>query len=112
MKKKEFVRLFVSVEIPLDEYKFRHEYKLFLKHLNKYQNSLNYQTPIQKMLTTSECLSLVPLILEQFVSHNGIDLSIVDDCLYARPISNRCIFGRTKHFSINNWLQQHPLSKF
>jgi hypothetical protein len=63
------------------------------------------------MLTTPECVPLVPLILEQFVSDHGIDLSIVDDCLYARPMKARCIFGRSKHFSTDDWLQQHPLSK-
>jgi hypothetical protein len=64
------------------------------------------------MLTSPDLVPLVPLILEQFVSEHGLDLSIVDDCLYARPLKKRCIFGRTKHFSTDNWLQQHPLSNF
>ncbi|CAF3558235.1 unnamed protein product [Rotaria sp. Silwood1] len=114
LKKKDIVRLFVSVRIPIEQYNFRFEYKQFLKHYNEpyvQSNSLPfYQTPIQRMLTTPECVSLVPLILEQFVSDHGTDLSIVDDCLYARPTKTRCIFGRTKHFSTDNWLQQHPLS--
>lgn len=63
------------------------------------------------MLTTPECISLVPLILEQFVDKNGIDLSIIDDSLYGRPGKTRCIFGQAKEFSTANWLQQHPLSK-
>ncbi|CAF1307425.1 unnamed protein product [Rotaria sordida] len=114
LKKKDIVRLFISVRIPIEQYNFRYEYKEFLKHYNEpyiQANSLPfYQTPIQRMLTTPECVPLVPLILEQFVSDHGIDLSIVDDCLYARPIKTRCIFGRTKHFSTDNWLQQHPLT--
>ncbi|UJR32325.1 hypothetical protein I4U23_019789 [Adineta vaga] len=114
LKKKDIVRLFISVRIPIEQYNFRHQYKQFLKHYNEpfVQNNASpfYQTPIQRMLTTPECVPLVPLILEQFVSDRGIDLSIVDDCLYARPTKTRCIFGRTKHFSTDNWLQQHPLT--
>jgi len=53
---------------------------------------------------------LVPLLLEQFVGEDGVDLSVVDDCLRARPAPNRCIFGRSKHFSSSDWLNQHPLS--
>ena len=53
---------------------------------------------------------LVPLLLEQFVGDDGIDLSVIDDCLRARPAANRCIFGRSKRFSTSNWLKQHPLS--
>ncbi len=98
----------------MEQYNFRHQYKQFLKHFNEPFIQTNaspfYQTPIQRMLTTPECIPLVPLILEQFVSNHGIDLSIVDDCLYARPMKTRCIFGRTKHYSTDNWLQQHPLS--
>ncbi|CAF1281745.1 unnamed protein product [Rotaria magnacalcarata] len=113
-KKKDIVRLFISVRIPVEQYNFRYQYKQFLKHYNEpfvQTNSLPfYQTPIQRMLTTPEYVPLVPLILEQFVSDNGSDLSIVDDCLYARPTKARCIFGRTKHFSTGNWLQQHPLT--
>ncbi|CAF0925491.1 unnamed protein product [Adineta steineri] len=114
LKKKDIVRLFISVRIPVEQYNFRHQYKQFLKHYNEpfvqTNSSSFYQTPIQRMLTTPECVPLVPLILEQFVSNHGIDLSIVDDCLYARPMKTRCIFGRTKHFSTDNWLQQHPLT--
>lgn len=111
LKKKDIVRLFLSVDIPIEQYNFRHEYKSFLKHCNKALNPLfTYQTPIQRMLVTPECIPLVPLILEQFVSHNGIDLSIVDDCLYARPTKTRCLFGRSKYFSSNDWSQEHPLS--
>ena len=55
-------------------------------------------------------LPLVPLLLEQFVGEDGVDLSIIDDCLRARPAANRCIFGRSKRFSTTKWLKQHPLS--
>jgi hypothetical protein len=63
------------------------------------------------MLATPELVTLVPIILEQFIDNNEIDLSIIDDCLYARPGKLRCVFGRTKSFSTANWLEQHPLSK-
>jgi hypothetical protein len=53
---------------------------------------------------------LVPMLLEQFVGEDGIDLSVVDDCLRARPSAHRCIFGRSKRFATSNWLKQHPLS--
>lgn len=53
---------------------------------------------------------LVPLLLEQFVGEDGVDLSVVDDCLRARPSPHRCIFGRSKRFTTTNWLKQHPLS--
>lgn len=109
-KKKDFVQLLISVQLPDEERDFRDKYKSFLKHSNKVFTSNFYETPIQRMLKTKEFVSLVPLVLEQFVDHNGIDLSVVDDCLYSRPSKHRCIFGRTKHFSANNWLQEHPLS--
>ncbi|CAF1528294.1 unnamed protein product [Didymodactylos carnosus] len=114
LKKIDFVRMFISVRIPQEDKQFRHQYKKFLCHYNEpYQNATNgypfYETPIQRMLTTHELIPLVPLMLEQFVSDRGIDLSIVDDCLFARPNKLRCIFGRTKHFSSDDWLEQHPL---
>ncbi len=115
MKKVDIVRLCVSVRIPAEQDRFREQYNSFLQHYNQpftRSDSLSfYQTPIQRMLMTPECVPLVPLMLEQFVSNNGIDLSIIDDCLYARPDKTRCVFGGTKHFSTRNWLQQHPLSK-
>jgi len=58
----------------------------------------------------TEMVPLVPMLLEQFVGEDGIDLSVVDDCLRARPAAHRCIFGRSKRFSTSNWLKQHPLS--
>lgn len=53
---------------------------------------------------------LVPLLLEQFIGEDAVDLSIVDDCLRACPAANRCIFGHSKRFSSSDWLKQHPLS--
>jgi hypothetical protein len=115
LKKKDIIRLFVSVRIPSEESTFHQQYKSFLKHYNEPFNQPNslsfYQTPLQRMLTTPECFPLVPILLEQFVDNNGIDLSIIDDTLYARPGKTRCIFGQATDFSTTNWLQQHPLSK-
>ena len=115
LKKIDIVRVFVSVQVPAKHRNFHNQYRSFLKHYNEPyfvpNASLFYQTPIQRMLTTPECVPLVPLLLEQFVSDDGIDLSVIDDCLYARPHKNRCIFGRGKHFSTADWLEQHPLSE-
>ena len=55
-------------------------------------------------------IPLVPLLLEQFVGEDGVDLSVIDDCLRARPAANHCLFGRSKTFSSTNWLKQHPLA--
>ncbi|CAF3890334.1 unnamed protein product [Adineta steineri] len=114
LRKKDVIRLFVTVRIPVEQYTFRQQYKLFLRHYNQpfiqLGSSFFYQTPIQRMLTTPECISLVPLLLEQFVDNNGIDLSIIDDCLYIQPEKTRCIFGRGLNFSTRDWLKQHPLT--
>lgn len=53
---------------------------------------------------------LVPLLLEQFISESGVDLSIVDDCLYSAPSDDRCLFGRGKRFTSSSWIKEHPLS--
>ncbi|UJR36009.1 hypothetical protein I4U23_028748 [Adineta vaga] len=111
LKKSDFVRTFISVRIPGDERELYRSYKTFLKHYNvAYSGSSYDQTPVQRMLTMTEMLPLVPLLLEQFVGEDGVDLSVVDDCLRARPSHHRCIFGRSKRFSTSNWLKQHPLS--
>ncbi|CAF0923120.1 unnamed protein product [Adineta steineri] len=111
LKKSEFVRTFISVRIPGDERELYRSYKNFLRHYNvAYSGSSYDQTPVQRMLTMTEMVPLVPLLLEQFVGEDGIDLSVVDDCLRARPSPHRCIFGRSKRFSTSNWLKQHPLS--
>lgn len=129
LKKPDFVRTFISVRIPSEERQLYQAYKSFLKHYNvAYSGSIYDQTPVQRMLTMvsshpsnfesetffvsfqTEMVPLVPLLLEQFVGEDGVDLSVVDDCLRARPAANRCIFGRSKRFSTSNWLKQHPLS--
>ncbi|CAF3499684.1 unnamed protein product [Rotaria sp. Silwood1] len=111
LRKPDFVRTFISVRIPGDERELYRSYKNFLKHYNVgYSGSSYDQTPIQRMLTMTEMIPLVPLLLEQFVGEDGIDLSIVDDCLRASPAPHRCMFGRSKRFSTSNWLKQHPLS--
>ncbi|CAF1341765.1 unnamed protein product [Rotaria sp. Silwood1] len=111
LKKPDFVRIFISVRIPNEERELYRSYKYFLKHYNVAYSGSNYdQTPIQRMLSMSEMVPLVPLLLEQFISEDAIDLSVIDDCLRARPAGNRCIFGRNKRFSSSEWLKQHPLS--
>jgi len=128
LKKSDFVRTFISVRIPADERELYRSYKNFLKHYNvPYSGSTYDQTPVQRMLTMvrrtynelmmiiiiffqTEMIPLVPVLLEQFVGEDGVDLSVIDDCLRARPSANRCIFGRSKRFSTSNWLKQHPLS--
>ncbi|CAF1283778.1 unnamed protein product, partial [Rotaria sordida] len=111
LKKPDFVRIFISVRIPNEERELYRSYKYFLKHYNvAYSGSSYDQTPIQRMLTMPEMVPLVPLLLEQFISEDAVDLSVIDDCLRVRPAVNRCIFGRTKRFSTSDWLKQHPLS--
>ncbi|CAF2098333.1 unnamed protein product [Rotaria magnacalcarata] len=51
---------------------------------------------------TAEMIPWVPLLLEQFVGEDGVDLSVVDDCLRARLVAHRCMFGRSKRFSTSN----------
>ena len=52
LKKPEFVRIFVSVRIPVDERELYRSYKYFLKHYNLAYSGSNYdQTPVQRMLT-------------------------------------------------------------
>ncbi|CAF0744146.1 unnamed protein product [Didymodactylos carnosus] len=111
LKKSDFVRVFISVRIPPEEREVYRLYKNFLRHYNfAYSGSSYDQTPIQRMLTMAEMVPLVPVLLEQFVGEDGIDLSVIDDCLRARPSAHKCIFGRSKRFSSTNWLKQHPLS--
>lgn len=52
LKKPEFVRIFISVRIPVDERELYRSYKNFLKHYNLAYSGSNYdQTPVQRMLT-------------------------------------------------------------
>ena len=55
-------------------------------------------------------IPLVPLLLEQFVGEDGVDLSVVDDCLRTCPSFSHCMFGHSKRFASSDWLKQHPLS--
>ncbi|CAF3747295.1 unnamed protein product [Rotaria magnacalcarata] len=92
LKKTEFVRTFISVRIPGDERGLYRSYKKILKHYNfGYSGSSYDQTPIQRMLTVwyAEMIPWVPLLLEQFVGEDGVDLSVVDDCLRARLAAHR-----------------------
>jgi hypothetical protein len=52
LKKSPFVRIFISVRIPVDECELYRHYKNFLKHYNiAYPESTYEQTPLQRMLT-------------------------------------------------------------
>ncbi|CAF1681732.1 unnamed protein product, partial [Adineta ricciae] len=111
LKKPDFVRIFISVRIPSEERELYSSYKYFLKHFNApYSGSTYNQTPIQRMLTMTEMIPLVPLLLEQFVGEDGVDLSVVDDCLRTCPSFSHCMFGHSKRFASSDWLKQHPLS--
>ncbi|CAF2057157.1 unnamed protein product [Rotaria magnacalcarata] len=69
------------VRIPSDERELYRPYKYFLKHYNvAYSGSSYDQTPIQRMLT-------------MFIGENVIDLSIIGDCLRARPAGNRSLIA-------------------
>ncbi|CAF1190126.1 unnamed protein product, partial [Rotaria magnacalcarata] len=100
------------VRIPSDERELYRPYKYFLKHYNvAYSGSSYDQTPIQRMLTMVrnswkilhfrifefllfyDQIPLVPLLLKQFIGENVIDLSIIGDCLRARPAGNRSLIA-------------------
>ena len=64
-------------------------------------------------------IPFVPNLLNQFVDDDGMDLSVIDDCLCSKLRSSRCIFGqksrvervdREKSFSTTNWMKEHPLN--
>ncbi|CAF2604849.1 unnamed protein product [Rotaria sp. Silwood2] len=48
-------------------------------------------------LKTPSLVPFVPNLLEQFLDGDGMDLSVIDDCLCAKPTSSHCIFGQNKH---------------
>ncbi|CAF4464988.1 unnamed protein product [Rotaria socialis] len=78
-------------------------------------NVLEYSIALKKTeflrtFITAKMIPLVPLLLEQCVGEDGVDFSVVDDCLRARPAAHRCMFVRSKRISTSNWLKQHPLS--
>lgn len=65
------------------------------------------------MLKIPSLIPFVPNLLNQFVDEDGIDLSVIDDCLCSKPRSSRCIFGREnqqKSLSTSNWMKEHPLN--
>ena len=74
------------------------------------------------MLKVPALVPFVPILLDQFLDVDGIDLSVVDDCLCSKPQPSRCIFGQKSSLTIapdddnknqgftgNQWLQEHPL---
>ncbi|CAF1021764.1 unnamed protein product [Didymodactylos carnosus] len=84
------------------------EYAIALKKSDFVRVFISVRVPPEER--EAEMVPLVPVLLEQFVGEDGIDLSVIDDCLCARPSAHKCIFGRSKRFSSTNWLKQHPLS--
>ncbi|CAF3681673.1 unnamed protein product [Adineta steineri] len=146
LKKTEFVRTFVSVSVPktiekkanVDEHiavvrssnvvtlepLLHDEYKRFL---TRYSLPFKYdqfdQTPIQRMLKVPALIPFVPNLLEQFLDGDGMDLSVIDDCLCSKPKSSRCIFGQNSsihntsqtvnkkdNFTPAQWIKEHPLN--
>lgn len=74
------------------------------------------------MLRVAALIPLVPHLLNQFVDDEGLDLSVVDDCLCSQPIGSRCVFGqpssirssagvnqKEESFRSNQWIKEHPL---
>lgn len=75
------------------------------------------------MLKTPTLVPYVPNLLDQFVDGDGMDLSVIDDCLCSTPKSIRCIFGQNSSiynsntnpnklhkFTRNQWVKEHPLN--
>jgi hypothetical protein len=75
------------------------------------------------MLKIPSLVPFVPNLLEQFVDNDGMDLSVIDDCLCSQPKSSRCIFGQNSlihnrnmntnknhKFTTNQWIKEHPLN--
>jgi hypothetical protein len=75
------------------------------------------------MLKVPSLIPFIPNLLDQFLDNNGIDLSVIDDCLCSKPRSSRCIFGqnsskstnptnptKTDKFTTNQWTKEHPLN--
>lgn len=50
-------------------------------------------------------------MINLFIKNNGTDLSVIDDSLFNSPIKIRSLCGHeNKLWSIENWLNQHPLT--
>jgi hypothetical protein len=75
------------------------------------------------MLKVPSLVSFVPNLLDQFLDGDGMDLSVIDDCLCSKPRPSRCIFGqncskstipnnpnKTEKFTTNQWVKEHPLT--
>jgi len=75
------------------------------------------------MLKNPLLVPFVPNLLEQFLDGDGMDLSVIDDCLCSKPTSSHCVFGQTSSiynrnittnknhkFTTNQWIKEHPLS--
>ncbi|CAF1211792.1 unnamed protein product [Rotaria sordida] len=100
------------------------EYKQFLTRYSlPFTHDRFNQMPIQRMLKIPSLVPFVPNLLEQFLDDDGIDLSVIDDCLCSKPISSQCIFGqygsiyntnnninKKYKFRKTNWVKEHPLN--
>jgi len=71
------------------------------------------------MLKIPSLVPYVPNLLEHFIDGDGIDLSVIDDCLCSRPKSSCCVFGQNSliynsnknlKFTTNQWVKEHPLN--
>jgi hypothetical protein len=75
------------------------------------------------MLKNPSLVPFVPHLLDQFLDGDGMDLSVVDDCLCSKPRPLRCIFGQNSSmsntpnnpntndkFTTNQWTKEHPLT--
>jgi hypothetical protein len=76
------------------------------------------------MLKITSLVAFVPNLLEQFVDGDGMDLSVIDDCLCSKPTQSRCVYGQNSsihniphsntnkihEFTTNQWVKEHPLS--
>ncbi|UJR30154.1 hypothetical protein I4U23_017694 [Adineta vaga] len=146
LKKTDFVKVFVSVNVPkstekkanVDEHfavvrssnvvthepLLHEEYKRFLTRYSlPFKHGEFDQMPVQRMLKVPSLIPFVPNLLDQFLDTDGMDLSVIDDCLCSKPTLSRCVFGQNsfihhtntpinkKHkFTPNQWSKEHPLS--
>ena len=75
------------------------------------------------MLKSPPLVPFTPQLLDQFLDTDGIDLSVIDDCLCSKPTESRCIFGQNSsvttaannsnkdhRFNTTQWAKEHPLN--
>jgi hypothetical protein len=75
------------------------------------------------MLKIPSLVPCVPNLLNQFLDNDGMDLSVIDDCLCSTPKPSRCVFGQNSSvqhrnsitnqnhkFTTNQWIKEHPLN--